>query len=97
MPFSDLDFCRNFVVFLNINEVMNTELHEVLLAMAKTYLHNLCDEDFLAMTCDIAKLIGGLVRLVRNESAARNINPTENTAKTFYRTTRHIRRLLAEN
>ena len=76
---------------------MKTELHEELLKMAKLYLHHLSNEDFLGLTCDIVKLIGGLVRLVRNESAARNINPTANTARTFYRSPRHIRRLLEEN
>ena len=76
---------------------MKNELHEVLLIMAKHFLHRLNDDDFLALTCDIARLIGGLVRLVANESAARNINPTSNTAKTFDRSPRHIRRLLEEN
>ena len=43
---------------------MKTELHEELLKMAKTYLHHLSNEDFLGLTCDIVKLIGGfLVRL----------------------------------
>lgn len=76
---------------------METELHEVLLDMAKPYLRSLNDDDFLALTCDSFLLIVGLVRLIRNESARRNINPTANTARTFYRTPRHIRRLLAES
>ena len=77
-------------------DTMKTELEIVLLEAAKGYLKSLSDEQFLALTCDIFALIVGLVRLVRNESAARNINPTDNTAKTFRRSPRHIRRLLAE-
>ena len=72
---------------------MKTELHEVLLEFAKQFLRNLSKEDFLALTCDIGKLIRGLVQLVRNESAARNIDSTANTAQTFGRTKRQIRNL----
>lgn len=75
---------------------MNTELHEVILEMIKPYLRSLNNTDFLALTCDICKLVAGLIRLVRNESAIRNINPTSNTAKTFDRSPRHIRRILGE-
>lgn len=34
---------------------MKTELHEELLKMAKKYLHDLSNEDFLGLTCDIGK------------------------------------------
>ena len=70
---------------------MKDQLELFLLEEAKGYLKSLSKEDFLALTCDIVALITGLVRLVRNESAARNINATDNTAKTFRRSKRHKR------
>ena len=96
-PFAINRFLVPLWIKTKIHKVMKTELHEELLKMAKSFLHDLSNEDFLGLTCDIVKLIGGLVRLVRNESAARNINPTANTARTFDRSPRHIRRLLEEN
>ena len=96
-PFAINRFLVPLWIKKKIHKVMKTELHEELLKMAKSFLHDLSNEDFLGLTCDIVKLIGGLVRLVRNESASRNINPTANTARTFYRSPRHIRRLLEEN
>ena len=75
---------------------MNDRFELFLLEAAKRYLKSLSNEDFLALTCDIYALITGLVRLVRNESAARNINATDNTAQTFHRSKRHIRRILQE-
>ena len=72
---------------------MKTELDEVLLEMARVILREMSNDDFLALTCNIKKLIKGLVQLVRNESARRNLNATANTAQTFDLTKRHIRNL----
>lgn len=41
---------------------MKTELHEELLKMAKSFLHDLSNEDFLGLTCD-RKFGGFLVRM----------------------------------
>ena len=73
---------------------MYTELDLFLLDAAKGYIRSLTDEQFLALTCDHSSLLAGLVRLVRNQSSARGIDPTANTAKTFRLSTRQIRNIL---
>ena len=73
---------------------MYTELEQFLLEAAKSYLPSLSDEQFLALTHDHSFLLAGLVRLIRNQSAARGIDSIANTARTFRLSTRQIRNIL---
>ena len=46
---------------------MNDQLDKTILEMVRTYLRSLSDSDFLALTCNLAALCAGLVRVACDE------------------------------
>lgn len=63
---------------------MTTELENVMLEAAKSYLKSLSDEQFLALTCDLSNLHDGIIRIVYNQVLIRQFRaPNRVTADVF--------------
>ena len=86
---------------------MNDHLEQTILEMVRTYLRSLSDCDFLALTCDLATLCAGLVRVVYDEVIRRQAQEVDKpkadqrfrslnkvVAAIFDRSTRRIRQIM---
>ena len=74
---------------------MTTELENVMLEAAKSYLKSLSDEQFLALTCDLSNLHDGIIRVVYYQVLIRQFRaPNRVTADVFYLSKKQIGRVL---
>lgn len=65
----------------------NHQLDQTILEMVQTYLRSLSDRDFLALTCNLAALSTGLIRVVYDEvlrRQAQEINKPKNDQQFKY-------------
>lgn len=77
---------------------MQQNLEHIMLEAARNYLNALTNEQFLAHSCDLSSLHGGIIRLVHNQSLRRNFRaPKQVTADFFLRSKKQIGRILKKN
>ena len=74
---------------------MITELENVMLEAAQSYLKSLNDEQFLALTCSLSNLHDGIIRLVHNQTLIHQFRaPNRVTADVFVCTKDNIKHFL---
>ena len=74
---------------------MQTELEQIMLEAAISYLQTLDNEQFLAVSCDLTQLHDGIIRIVHNQSLQRKFRaPNRVTADVFLRSKKQIGRVL---